>query len=389
MKSLVITPEMQARINAAAGTEVDPSSITAFECIALTRAPINKRGTIFEGAVNDPGMYGAMAALLARNSGIQILAMHNNEMLPLGRAFHAAEAPDGLRVQFYVPNNKPELIADINTGVIGQVSCGYLAKQLLCSNCGWDYRGEGASIMNIIDRECANGHKIGEGGTHVKLTGLDDWFELSLCGLGASTGAKIVSRLKVALKNSSADLVSLAASGISPEAVTVLTTNSEDNMDLAAFTAQLTEKVTEIATLKGERDALTTQLTAAQGDVTRLTTELTAANAAKATAEAAKTAAETAKADAEAKLATATTANDAVTAFLKEQGEAAMVQLGKKKEDLPSEPEKIMATIKEAGVHISNLIAASNRSNLDRAKERGEGKAYSPASAFTTRHLNH
>ena len=380
MKSIPITPEMQVRINAAAGTEVDPASITAFECVALTNRPVQKRGSIFEGAVNDPGMFAEMADYLVKSDGVQLMIMHETDELPTGRVFHAAPTDEGLRAQFYLPNkDNAKLINDVETGVIGDVSVGMLATHLFCSQCGWDYRGSDATIMNLIDRTCKNDHTIGKDGVHLRLKGIDAWSELSLCGKGASPGAKIVSRMKASLKNSGASLESLAASGITPEAIMLSTTPlangddmSKDLIDKVA--SQAADIVTLTAAKSTAEDAVTTltaRATTAETALATATSDLTAANAAKATAEQALTA-----------------ANAEVTiysAFLKEQGEKAMIQLGLKAADLPKAPADIIAKINEAAVSLAQLIAGSGKSKTATELAADAGKSAIDNSAFTTR----
>lgn len=393
MKRLPITPDMQARINAAAGTEVDPSTIAAFECVALSREPINKGGSIFNGAVNDPSIYSELAGIAAANGGVQLMLMHETEVLPSGRVFYAAETAEGLGAQFYVPDVTPEerqRAKNIDNGVIPMVSMGYLAAHLLCSECQWDYRGEDATIMNILDQTCLNGHKIGVDGTHLILKGVDSWMELSLVGQGASPNAKIMSRLKAKLKSDSAALVSLAASGMSPEAVILSTppTKEPDTMDLKDFTLQLT--------------AATEARVQAEAKVTALTADLSAANTAKAGAEAkvgelttqlatvsgAKDVAEAKVTSLTADLSAANTAKDSMFAYFKEQGEKAMVILGKKAEDLPKEFEAIKAVIAEAGTTLSAVIGDGKGRSRNSNSNTETGIMHTPASAFTVRHTN-
>lgn len=385
MKSLQITPEMQVRINAAAGTEVDPASITVFEAISLTDRPIKKKGSIFEGATLDPNMFNDLAAFLAANNGTQLMLMHETGDLPTGRVFYAAPSPEGLRSQFYIPNkDNAKLINDVETGVVGDVSMGMLAQHLLCSVCQFDYRGDTATIDNLYNRTCANDHTIGTDGVHLVLKGIEAWSELSLCGQGASPGAKIVSRMRAALKNSTSVLESLAASGMTPEAVTLSTTPLAIGDDMSkelidkveAQAVQLTAANTAKSAAESSVAELTGKLSTAEASVAELNTKVSAA-------ETAKTEALTAKATAEQALTTANTTLSAHQTYIKEQAEKAMIQLGLKASDVPADFDGQIAKINEAGATLAHIIAAGGKAkSIDGGAAASE---FTDPSAFSVR----
>lgn len=381
MKRLTVTPDMQAKINAVAGTEVDPASIAVYESIAVTKAPIQKPRNLYDGGTFDPGFFGEMAAFLSSGKSVFVAPIHNTEQLPLGRVFNAWETGEGLRAQFYLPMTSGDLVPKIDTGVIKNVSIGALPKQLLCSECSWDYMGKDASIMNILDKTCENDHTIGENGVHVVSKGLDTWFELSLVGTGASPGAEILARSKAQLANdNSASLVRLAANQVPPEAVMLVTTPTGDiDMDAkeiaaqlkAEFTTSLAENATKIATLEAKASGLETQVGSLQTQLTAANTALEAAN--------------TAKTNAEAKAVTleaTVTQLKPVGDFIKEQAEKAIIASNGKPESLPKEYSGMIETIKNSGMHLAQIVAGQHSEPADAAKNKN---AHVSNDAFKTR----
>lgn len=362
MKNIPITAEMQSRIDAAAGAPVDPSTILVFECVAYTRDPIRKPGSLFDGGVAKPGMYSQMAAYVNSGNSVTLQLMHADELRPDGRVFYAAETPEGLRAQFYTPITN-DVNPDINNGLLADVSVGMVAQKILCSQCGFDYRGADATILNLIEQTCNEGHTIGEDGTHVVLDGLDTWYELSLCGAGASPGAKILAPAAARLAARSKHLHQLAASSGAPEALILMTPPHPANpkghsMDLAEFTTQLTAKVTEIADLTAKLTAATTAKTADDAKIVDLTAKLTAAEAAKTELTAKFTAAETTIARHTAVVAELTAART----YLKVQAKAAVIAAGGKADAvIPESIAELTALIDGSGLKIANLAAASQR----------------------------
>lgn len=377
MKRLEITNEMSARIDAVAGTHVDPATVVAFEAVAVTDIPITKPGNIFNGGTFDPTFFPEMQNFLDVGKSVPVAAMHQTGELPLGRVFTAKAVPGGLRAQFYLPAAEAALIGNIDNGVIGYVSVGVLSKELLCSTCNWDYRGPEASVLNLLDQTCANDHIIGQDGAHLVSKGLDTWFELSLCGTGASPGAAILARSKAALMADNPEVLGrLAASGVAPEAVIMTTTpTGESTMDTKEFTAQLTAKAKEVAELDIALAEATTKADAATTELATAKTALEAANTAKTAAEAKVITLEAKVAEIEPKL---TTASD----FIKEQAIKALVASGHKPESLPSDLTGMLASITNSGMHLAQLIASQE---VVAATVSHETKSSGSNSAFKTR----
>ncbi|MCG7629001.1 hypothetical protein MHM88_14410 [Epibacterium sp. MM17-32] len=223
-KQVEITDDILAQIERVTGTTVDADNIVVFEAAAASTREIHKMGSIYHGARMTRGMLSDMAEAL--NSGAESVPLHTLHMqggeIPVGRVFQGAvvDEIDGsatLRAMFYLPLAEKELIEKINLGILDEVSVGTKSKQALCSKCGFDYFGADADFTHLFSQTCTNGHTIGEDGTHLKLSGLDKWMELSLVSRGASDKPKILSRAKQLLSKEEHDRI--AADGKPVEAL--------------------------------------------------------------------------------------------------------------------------------------------------------------------------
>lgn len=340
-KSVKVTPTIEARIKANNdGEDVDLTKVVVFETVAASTRPINKKGSIFDKGVISASTLIEMANYLTAQKGfvpLHTLHQQGNE-LPLGRFFYAEVLPstkgDGsmdLVAQFYISASETDKIEKMEAGIIDEVSITLRTKTMLCSECGWDFLGRDASIMNLIDQTCGNDHTVGQNGVHLNLNGMEAWTETSLVSKGASSNAKIVGRARQRL--SAEHYEKLAASGINPEATFLTATikdhpRSSNTMDkeqldrflaLSASEANLKSTVTtltasetalkaQVAELTAERDALKSgeAVTAVKAELTAKEAELTAANTAKAELEAKLADADKTKAELESKLTAAT-----------------------------------------------------------------------------------
>lgn len=235
-KQLDVTADMLEQIRKIAATDVDADDIVVFEAAAFNTRPLNKRGSIFEGARASVEMLEEMVTKL--NAGEDSVPLHTLHLqgseIPVGKVFFAylVQATDGeteLRAQFYLPKTERELIEKINLGVLDEVSVGVRSQKMLCSKCGFDFMGEEADFVNLFSQTCDNDHTVGVDGTHVKLAGLDTWMELSLVSRGAANNPKILSRAKSHIPQETQDRI--AASGHPVEATVLFaspTPNTEE-----------------------------------------------------------------------------------------------------------------------------------------------------------------
>ncbi len=289
MKRLALTPELIQRIKDAVGEDVDPSGFAVFEAIAINTHPLpGKDGTIFEKARLSSLTIRQMADSINGGNHLPLIANHDADEIPKGRVFYAephidASGEDELRVLFYVDATEADTAAKLDAGSLDEVSVSFLASQILCSECDFDYRGEDASFSNLYERTCKNGHQIGKDGVHARLVGLSVLTELSLVSRGAAKSAKIVGKSQSKL---AAPLQQLAARGFEVDRLFLQASKGEEDVDTTALMTQLTDakadlkvSAAEVTTLKAANETLTGEVTELRGQVETLTTDLKAARA--------------------------------------------------------------------------------------------------------------
>jgi hypothetical protein len=285
VRALEITGHIQDKLLRNLDGELpDLSAIKVYEATAVSTAPLSKRGTLWDKATISASTLFEMAAYLNNGGDVPLHTSHQQGAgeMPVGRVFYAEvnELLGGeseLRVLLYLQATS-ELTASIEDGILNNLSVGLTTKSMLCSECGWDYLGAEADVMNFYDRVCGNGHQLDANGTHIRAIGLDSWLELSLVSKGASKDAKIVSRTKARLSNDQTQR--LAASGIPVESLLLIATNKDSDMDAKEFLASLEASSTKLAIAGVE-------LSTAQASVASLTESNTAQAAQIATLEAA------------------------------------------------------------------------------------------------------
>lgn len=270
MKRLPLNPNLVAKIKVAVGQDVDPSGFAVFEAIAVNSLPLpGKDGSIFENAQISPLTLRQMVDSVQGGNHLPLIMNHDMSGVPVGRVFHA-ELHSGeqgemeVRVLFYIDNTNDELAAKIDAGSLDEVSVQFLATQLMCSECGFDYRGEESSWENIVSRTCNNGHEVGKDGVHIRLVGLQAFTELSLVTRGAANNPKIVGKSQSKL---AAPLQALAARGFEVDELFCTASRGELNVDLNVILAQLNEKTEAAAVAKAEVTALTAKVGGLEADL--------------------------------------------------------------------------------------------------------------------------
>lgn len=270
-KRIAITDAIKEAITASVGSEVDFENIAVFETIAVTSRPINKPGSIFDGAVIPRTTLEQAASLLNSGTFVPLHTLHQQGWeLPVGRLFKGTvgTSVDGfaeLHALFYTDPTAAELATKIENGSIEEVSVGLRPEKLICSGCDFDY-GLKSSEENLWTRTCDNGHVLGMGGYHLRLEGVKKFMETSLVSKGASDGAKILNQRKRLLASQFADL---AASCNNPEHTTLFaspTLGEEIDMkeieELKAGLTALTTKVEEQAqTIASQAETIATLTT--------------------------------------------------------------------------------------------------------------------------------
>lgn len=207
VKQIAKTDRVRSLVARAYGDDTfDFDSLAVFEAVAVNTRPLLRKSGLFAKAVIGEDVITQMKAHLDAGNSVPLQTMHRDG-IPKGRVFagEARRAQDGslaLHALFYLPMGagESELIRKLDAGVISEVSIGMESKHILCSACNFDYMGAEATIENVFECRCANGHQLGQNGVHARLHGLDRWLELSLVDRGAADGATILPRAKQTFK---------------------------------------------------------------------------------------------------------------------------------------------------------------------------------------------
>lgn len=374
-KRVQITSEIQSRIRAALGDpEADTSQFVVYEAKLISTEPLkNRRGGLFKDAKMTAGVLSEMSDFLAKEGTVPLQIMHNTEVLPIGKLFYAKTQLMGngeteLRGQFFLPSHKTDIIADLDSGVIDEVSINILTKHLYCSECTFDYLGEEATFENRYELTCNNGHTIGVDGVHVRGVGLDTWTELSLVGKGAATKAKILPRIKQTL---GADKVErLAAKGMSFEAIlftssskmeddTLETNKGDPEMDMKDFVAELKATTSELAEKTVKLTQATTQIEELKEQLTALKAEIETHQKEVAQLKEAQTTDQT---ELNAELTAAKADLQKAAEMLAPHTKAALVASGVDEKEVPTELTAQIKMIEDKGLKLHQMITPGAKS---------------------------
>ena len=351
MKQITKTPDIVKLLTNKVGSDVDVNSLAVFEAIALNTLPLRKMHPLYNTSRVDLGVLYEMAASLNEES-IPMQVMHDKEVLPIGRVFHAEVKGSELRALFFLDGTQGELVQKIESGTVDQVSVSILPKHIYNSVSNFDYLGPDASFENVWTGTDNDGNTIGKNGVYGKLVGLSMWSEMSLVGKGGAQNARIIHRDSSYFGSS---YEKLAASGVDPNAFVLVASVEDEDMDLTVLTDKLTANAVELsdktrevvtltasnAELKTENEKLKADLALATAEPEKVTADLTAATA-KLTA-------------AEADLKVATDA-------LKDVAQKVLTASGKVNEKLPETVTELTALIGDTEKGLAATLVAGGRS---------------------------
>lgn len=375
MKRLPVNDRIKATMQANLGDLPDPNAIAVFETVFATSLPMQKKGSIYNGAVMPHSFLTDLAGVVKPGNTVMLQSMHDTSVLPTGRVFYTELVNGVVRGLFYTTDMAAA--ANIDNSVITDVSVGVLPQHANCSECGWDFLGPDASFMNFLDQTCANDHVIGTDGVHLNLNGVDSWFETSLVGKGAMPGAKIAARANSVFSQETQSR--LAASGIPAAARACFAQHtSEEPMDLKELLARIEAQAAEIAALKATAatvDPLKAELATAATAVTALT-----AQGVTQTAQIATLTASTVE------LTTKAVIADSVTVFLKDHAKRALVATAKPSDVISDDPAELVKVIESAKLNLVNMLTAGG-TTVAAAALAGTATHYPPPQAFTNRKL--
>ena len=388
-KQVEKTTAVQDMIKAAYGDDSVPmDDLAVFEAQAVSTRPLRRRNGIYQGAQIGVDVLHAMAASIKGKDGSLPVQRMHNPGIPVGRLFAAAVRPienghSALHAMFYMARRDSDLVNKIDTGVLTDVSVGMRPKQVLCSACGWDYKGSESTLDNLLDCTCANGHVIGTDGVSARMHGLETWDELSLVDRGASPGASILPRSRHALAKSPAFEQMLLSRGFD-DSVFFLRASATLDIEPAPplspppAPARNPINMDELVTLKAEKIVADRDLLAANLQLTAAQTELTALRAKVADVEtklAAALALDAVKVKADA---------EAAGAFIEEVLKASLAATGGKLESLPATIAERISMVRELRAQLAMRIPAGGATRPPETGT-GDGSAAAPSFAAFTR----
>lgn len=365
LKEVTRNATIDALLAKAFGDEnLRPDTVAIFETVLANGNPIRKRGIYREARLQDDSL-AEMNDWMKSGRHVPLILMHESGTLPVGKVFSTElrQTSGGLNLHglFYIPRETgAELISKINTGVIAEVSVGIQNRKMLCSECGWDYLSAEATVDNVWDCTCANGHKVGENGTHTRLFGISDWMEVSLVDRGAVPGAAILNRSRQTFSMDADQKVSLRlyASANLPAR------EDKPNMELQQ---QLIETKVSLGLVEKERDALKTSVDAANTEIAALKAKIT---------------------ELEGKVATNVDDLKAQVAaadeFVEQTAKAVLLATGKTVENVPSKMDERIKLIRESGIALAASIKPGGVSNPAQGGEK-KSEASRSYAAFTGR----
>lgn len=273
--------------------EIDVSNYVMYESRIVTTEPLSKGGFLNKARISPTVLYEMRDQVNSESGAIPMQIMHETSNLPVGKLFHTEvkgnveSGETELYGLFYVSKSEPELLTKIDEGTIDEVSVGVRFKHAFCSECGFDYLGPDADLMHHLELTCPEGHTIGVEGVHVRLSGLEDFSELSLVGTGAAKNPKILPRSKQSLSKEEREKLSAysdsayAASFVNAKfKLTNLNEEGETEMEVKDFIDKLETLSSELATVKvtlGTKEAEVTDLTAKLKEANDKIAELEAA----------------------------------------------------------------------------------------------------------------
>lgn len=342
--------------------EADPNKFSIFETRMLSTEPLSKGGFWNKARVTASTLKEMQTKLQAEGGAVPLQIMHNTGVLPVGKVFHGEVMPmdngeTELRGLMLVANDEQKIISDIENSIVDEVSVGILTTHAFCSECEFDYFGKDASLENFFSLTCDNGHVIGQEGVHVRLSGLEQFSELSLVGKGAAKNAKILPRSKQTLSKETQDRLA-AVGGPLPADARFLNASfkmSELLQPKKGDEQMDKELIEKLSTLSSDLATAKLSLTASEARVADLVAQLAAATKKVADLEAAQgqTAADlTLKADkAEQNLA-------AAAEKLLPHAKAALVASGTAEADLPKDVMAMLTMIEAKGLKLHQVFGA-------------------------------
>jgi hypothetical protein len=360
MKQVPKTDRIKSLIAKAVGDpDANTDGLAVYEAVIANGKPLRRDQGLYAGAVIQQDAMSGMNDHINSGDHIPLQAMHRSG-LPLGKVFHSEMKPtaDGgtkVHALFYLPKAGSDYVHKIDTGVINDVSVGFMPKSLQCSACGFDYMGDTAGFNNIYDCVCDKGHKIGKDGVHARVHGVSSLSELSLVNRGAVNGGSILPRPQQSA-GANPNMARFAALGIDERPFYLAASMSEFDIGTKTPTQENPIMEKELIELKANAIVAGRDLAAKDAQIADLTAKLATAEAATIQATANLSAAlATDGVKAKADLAEA-------MSLVHEFGKATFAANGKPDTAMPETVSATVALVRQGRADLSASLVAGGRS---------------------------
>lgn len=374
-KRIPLTPVLLNKIRSAVNDpELDASNFAIYEARFLSTEPIKQNGFYNKARVATSTLQKMAEGFTTAGSAVALQIMHDTRVLPVGKVFAAetnvmSNGEVELRGMFYLPSTEADLAAKIDNSIVDEVSVGLGTEHILCSECGFDFKGEDATIMNYFTMTCGEGHVIGENGVHVRMTGAPEFNEMSLVYKGAAKDAKIFARARQTMSKEMKDRLAASAIGEASFLSTCypMTEPQGENTMTAEFTALMAKYETGVSELAQTK----TQLTAANEAKSALETQVATLSASLETSTAKITELEAAIASSTDKvdLAAAQAKLTATSEKLLPHVKAALIASGVAEADVPTDLVAAVTMIEEKGLKLHQVVGAGALANGTKADD--------------------
>lgn len=221
-KRVVLTDKMRQEVIARCGTDVDLNKIVFYQARGISTEPIHQ-GTLYnEGILERQALVDMLNLINDPLNTVTLQIMHDQEVLPTGRVFYAELVDEqntghsALYSLFGISTNHPEIISDVDNGIIDEVSYSFMPKKILCNKCNKDFLDDDVSFIDYLTGTCPEcGAVMGKDDAHVIIPGVESVRELSLVTRGAARHAKILdSMYQMAMSDKNSPVITLTKKGV-------------------------------------------------------------------------------------------------------------------------------------------------------------------------------
>jgi hypothetical protein len=221
-KRVTLTEKMRQEVMARCGTDVDLNKIVFYQARGISTEPIHQ-GTLYDkGILERQALVDMLNLVNDPLNTVTLQTMHNQEVLPTGRVFYAELVDEqntghsALYTLFGVSTNHPEIISDVDNGIIDEVSYSFMPKKILCNKCNKDFLDNDVDLFDFITGTCPEcGAVMGKDDAHVIVPGVESVRELSLVTRGAAKHAKILdSMYQMAMSDKNSPVITLTKKGV-------------------------------------------------------------------------------------------------------------------------------------------------------------------------------